>query len=114
MQADKRDAGYLWDMREALSDCLKFVQSSTYDDFCGNAMMHAAVERRLEILGEAGGHVSKEFQLAHSEIPWKEITGIRVILAHRYGEVNLEELWRTVTKDLPNLLPKLDALIPTR
>lgn len=113
MQAERRDAGYLWDMREALRDCLKFVESATYDDFCGNAMMHSAVERRLEVLGEAASHVSKDFQLAHSEIPWKEITGIRVILAHRYGEVNLEELWRTVTEDLPNLLLKLDVLIPS-
>jgi len=41
MQAERRDAGYLWDMREALRDCLKFVESATYNDFCGNLMMHA-------------------------------------------------------------------------
>jgi uncharacterized protein with HEPN domain len=99
-------------MRKALVDCLKFVENTTYDEFCRNAMMHAAVERKLEVLGEAASHISKEFHLAHSEIPWREITGIRIILAHRYGDVNLEELWRTVTKDLPSLLAKLNALIP--
>lgn len=75
-------------------------------------MMHSAVERRLEILGEAGGRVSEGFQLAHPEVPWQEIKGIRLVLAHRYSDINLHEIWEAVRKDLPDLLPKLDALIP--
>jgi uncharacterized protein with HEPN domain len=113
MLPDKRDAGYLWDMREAARDCIEFVKDATYDEFCADRMMHSAVERRLEILGEATGRVSEEFQLSHLEIPWKEIKGIRVVLAHRYGDVNLHELWQSVQNDLPDLLPKLDVLIPT-
>jgi uncharacterized protein with HEPN domain len=113
MPAEKRDAAYLWDMREAARDCVEFVKAATYDDFCANRMMHSAVERRLEILGEATGRVSEEFQLSHPEIPWKEIKGIRVVLAHRYGDVNLHELWQAVQNDLPDLLAKLDVLIPT-
>jgi uncharacterized protein with HEPN domain len=112
MLADKRDAGYLWDMREAARDCIGFVKKVSYDEFCSDKMMHSAVERRLEILGEAAGRVSEEFQLSHPEIPWKEIKAIRVVLAHRYGDVNLHELWRAVQKDLPDLVSKLDALIP--
>lgn len=113
MLPDKRDAAFLWDMREAARDCVEFVKAATYDDFCADRMMHSAVERRLEILGEATGRVSEEFQLSHSEIPWKEIKGIRVVLAHRYGDVNLHELWQAVQNDLPDLLAKLDVLIPT-
>jgi uncharacterized protein with HEPN domain len=112
MQPDKRDAGYLWDMREAARDCIEFVKDATYDEFCADRMMHSAVERRLEILGEAAGRVSEDFQLSRLEIPWKEIKAIRVVLAHRYGDVNLLELWQAAQKDLPDLLPKLDALIP--
>ncbi|PYS45418.1 MAG: hypothetical protein DMF71_00020 [Acidobacteria bacterium] len=74
--------------------------------------MHWAVERRLEILGEAAGQVSNAFQLSHPDIPWKEIKGIRLVLAHRYGDVNLHQLWQTLQRDVPDLLPKLDALIP--
>src|SRR5713226_165611 len=104
MLPDKRDAGYLWDMREAARDCIKFVKDATYDEFCADRMMYSAVERRLEILGEAAGRVSEEFQLSHLEIPWKEIKAIRVVLAHRYGDVNLLELWQTLQRDLPDLL----------
>jgi len=113
MLLDERDAAHLWDMREAARDCIEFVLDSTYEGFCTDRMMHSAVERRLETLGEAAGRVSEGFQSSHPETPWKEIKGIRLALAHRYGEVNLHELWRTVRNDLPDLLPKLDALIPS-
>ena len=75
-------------------------------------MMHSAVERRLEILGEAAGRVSEAFQLSHPDIPWKEIKGIRVVLAHRYGDVNLHQLWQALQRDIPDLLPRLEGLIP--
>jgi uncharacterized protein with HEPN domain len=71
MLADERDAGYLWDMREAVRDCISFVEGTTYEEFSANKMMHSAVERRLEILGEAARRVSDAFQAAHPEIPWK-------------------------------------------
>ncbi len=112
MLADKRDAAYLWDMREAARDCLEFVSNATYDEFCADRMMHSAVERRLEILGEAAGRVSEAFQLSHPDIPWKEIKGIRVVLAHRYGDVNLHQLWQALQRDIPDLLPRLEGLIP--
>jgi uncharacterized protein with HEPN domain len=111
MPADKLDAAHLWDMRDAARDCIEFVANATYEQFCADRMMHSAVERKLEILGEAAGRVSEEFQLSHPEIPWKEIKAIRVVLAHRYGDVNLNELWQTLEADLPDLLPKLDDLI---
>ena len=112
MPADKLDPAYLWDMREAARDCIEFVANATYEQFCADRMMHSAVERRLEILGEAAGRVSEDFQLSHPEIPWKEIKAIRIVLAHRYGDVNLHELWQAAQRDLPDLFPKLDALIP--
>lgn len=112
MLPDKRDAAYLWDMRQAAHDCLEFVANATYDNFCADRMMDSAVERRLEVLGEAAGRVSEAFQLSHPDIPWIEIKGIRVVLAHRYGDVNLHQLWQTLQRDLPSLLPTLERLIP--
>jgi uncharacterized protein with HEPN domain len=62
MLPDESDASYLWDMREAAHDCVEFVRDVTYDQFCANKMIYSAVERRLEILGEAAGRVSEAFQ----------------------------------------------------
>jgi uncharacterized protein with HEPN domain len=76
-------------------------------------MIHSAVERRLEILGEAASRVSEGFQTDHPEIAWKEIKGLRVVLAHRYDDLDFQQLWRAVTMHSQDLLPKLEALLPT-
>jgi uncharacterized protein with HEPN domain len=112
MQVDERDAGYLWDMREAIRDCIGFVNDAAYEQFSADKMMRSAVERRLEILGEAASRVSEAFQTNHPEIPWKDIKGLRIVLAHRYDDLDLHQLWRAATIHSQELLPKLDALLP--
>jgi uncharacterized protein with HEPN domain len=110
---DERDAGYLWDMREAARDCIDFVKDASYEQFSENKMMHSAVERRLEILGEAASRVSDSFQSNHPGIPWREIKGLRVVLAHRYDDLDLEQLWRAATIHSLELVPKLNVLLGT-
>ena len=111
MPPEERDAGYLWDMREAARDCLEFVKDATFTEFSENKMMHSAVERRLEILGEAASRISEAFQADHPEIPWKEMKGLRVVLAHRYDDLDLQQLWLTATTHAPELVSTLDALL---
>ena len=108
---ERRDLGYLWDMREAAQDCIDFVKDVTYPHFADNKMMSAAVERRLEILGEAAGRVSHSFQSEDADIPWKEIKGLRLVLAHRYDNLDLQQLWRAATIHAPALVARLNILL---
>jgi uncharacterized protein with HEPN domain len=61
----------------------------------------------LEIIGEAAGRISPEVQKEFPGIPFREIRGMRNIIAHDYGEVDLERVWETVSHDIPNLLKVL-------
>jgi uncharacterized protein with HEPN domain len=45
------------------------------------------------------------------EIPWRPMAGIRDKLIHDYVSVNLEVVWKTVTEDLPPLLPQIQRVI---
>jgi uncharacterized protein with HEPN domain len=65
------------------------------------------------ILGEAAHHVSDSFSSAHPEIPWSGIVGQRNVLAHEYGEVNPERLWRVARERLPELIGILEGLAPS-
>ncbi len=112
MLPEDRDAAYLWDMREAARDVVQWTQDVNYEEFCNNEMLHSAVERKLEVFGEAAGRVSISMQEAHAEIPWKDIKGIRVILAHKYAEIELSIIWAAAKNELPKILPNLDSLIP--
>ncbi|MGB7297586.1 MAG: DUF86 domain-containing protein [Candidatus Aminicenantales bacterium] len=70
-----------------------------------------AVVRALEILGEAAKRVPQQVRDRYPEIPWRSMAGIRDKLIHDYENVNLEIVWKTVTEDLPALLPKLDQIL---
>ena len=54
-------------------------------------------------IGELSGHLSDEFKSKYRGVPWKQIKGMRNLLAHRYGQVDVEELWNTIKNDIPTL-----------
>jgi uncharacterized protein with HEPN domain len=112
MRPEERDIAYLWDMREAARDVLDFIKGVTYAHFSNDKLVRYAVERRIEVIGEAARHVSESFKIMHPEIPWRRIIGQRNILAHEYGEILVERIWRTATESIPGFAEILDQLIP--
>lgn len=66
----------------------------------------------VQVIGEAARKVSAEFQGEHPEIPWQRIIGMRHRIVHDYMHVDEDILWQVVTKDLPELLPLLEAILP--
>lgn len=77
MKPNERDASYLWDMLEAARNIGKFLAGITYVKYSKNKMIQSAVERQLEIIGEAARRVSNEFKEAHPEIPLIATTSAR-------------------------------------
>jgi len=112
MTTEKDDNAYLWDMLAAARAVHTFVQGRTVADYLADLMLRSAVERQIEIIGEAARHVSVEFQSAHAEIPWRPIQAQRHVLAHDYGEIKHERVWRVATADIPELIEKLEPLVP--
>ena len=102
MLPEERDAASLWDMRDAGRDIVRWVKGVSYERFCDDEMLHSAVERKLEVFGEAAGRVSDQMQEAHPEIPWKDIKGVRVILAHKYGDIELSVIWEAAINETLN------------
>ena len=70
-----------------------------------------AVERALEIVGEATKRIPQEVRDRHPQIPWRSMAGIRDKLIHDYVNVSLEVVWRTLTEDLPPLLPMIERAL---
>ena len=85
MRSETRDAAYLWDMLEAAHSVRDFVKDVTAEEFLEDRMIQAAVEREVEIIGEAARRISDAFKEAHPEVPWRNIVGMRNLLAHEFG-----------------------------
>jgi len=114
MPPEARDPAYLWDMLDAARSIQEFTHGAAFEDYAGNKMMRSAVERQLEILGEAARRVSQAFRDEHAEIPWRQVVGLRNVLAHEYGDIRDERVWQIVSDDLPTLIHLLTPLVPPR
>jgi uncharacterized protein with HEPN domain len=111
MQANNRDSGSLWDMVNAIHRIQEFTVNLTDEAYLDSLLIQSAVERQLEILGEAARRLSDEFRQAHPEIDWRRIIGLRNILIHRYDEIRQQTIWTTVISELEPLLAQLEILL---
>jgi uncharacterized protein with HEPN domain len=109
---DERDAAYLWDIVGAAKEVTRFLAGKRLDDFASDRVLQLAVERELEVIGEAAARVSGKFRDAHPEIPWSRIIAQRNVIAHQYGEIQMERIWLVATRRLPELVALLEPLIP--
>jgi len=107
-----RDAALLLDMQLAAEDAVAFVAALDEQAFLASNLHQSAVIRKLAIIGEAAGRISKTFRAAHPDIPWREMIGLRHRLIHGYGDVRLDIVWRVMTGKLPGLIVTLRPLIP--
>ncbi len=112
MPPELGDSAYLWDMLDAARAVVRFTSGKSFAAYSADEVLRAAVERKLEIVGEAARHVSKTFRLDHPEIPWHKITSQRHVLAHEYGEIEDEIIWRVVTIHVLELISLLEPLVP--
>jgi uncharacterized protein with HEPN domain len=70
-----------------------------------------AIIRKIEIIGEAAKRLSPEFQEEYSDIPWRIIKGMRDKLVHDYIDIDLEVVWETSKKNIPELEKKINHLM---
>jgi uncharacterized protein with HEPN domain len=65
----------------------------------------------IQLIGEAAARLGKAFHEPHPEIPWAQIVAMRNVVIHKYFGVDLQEVWRTVDRDLPALKRQVEALV---
>lgn len=111
MQPDQRDAAYLWDMLDAARTVEQLSLGLDFTQYSNDRRTQLAVERSLEIIGEAAGRVSAKFCDAHPEIPWRHIIGQRNVLIHEYGEIKQERIWKVVRENIPQLVELLKPFV---
>ncbi len=107
-----RDASALLDIYNAAGKIIEFSQDFDQKAFFADARTQSAILHQLLIIGEAVKRLSLDFRLKHPEIRWTPMAGMRDVLIHAYDTVDLEEVWRTVEKDIPTLIIDLKKLVP--
>ena len=62
-------------------------------------------------IGELITHLTDDFKSTYSDIPWHQIKKMRNVAAHNYGKFDIETLWDTITKDIPDLRDYCNKII---
>ena len=66
-----------------------------------------AVERLLEIIGESANSLSDDFRAQYPDIAWRDIIGLRVVLAHHYHRVDPNQVWVIAEIEVARLAAQL-------
>lgn len=89
---------------------IDYCKEETYDSFSGDSMLMEACVFNLSQIGELSGKLDESFISEHTEMPWRELRGLRNRIVHDYEGVNLMLVWDIIHVDLPGLVQKLKQL----
>ncbi|MBI2569496.1 MAG: DUF86 domain-containing protein [Candidatus Schekmanbacteria bacterium] len=110
----QRDARvYLYDALQACVLVCQFTAGKGHTDYSGDPFLRSAVERQLEIVGEAMNRALKCDPSLANELPESsKIIAFRNRLVHAYFAISDAVVWRIVESDVPILRDKLRRLLP--
>ncbi len=103
---------YIGDMLDKARHTQRIVSGRTRDIYDTDEIFQLAVLHLVQTIGETATHVSRTTRDLHPGIPWSEVSGMRNVLVHRYGDVDDDIIWKTVTADLAPLIAELERMLP--
>jgi uncharacterized protein with HEPN domain len=106
----REDLILISDMLDYARRAVAAVEGKTQADLDSDNVLCGALERFVEVVGEAASRLSQTTRDSTSEIPWHEIIAMRNRLVHGYFAVDLDILWMVVGEDLPKLIRMLEEL----
>ncbi|MCZ9312539.1 MAG: DUF86 domain-containing protein [Methanocorpusculum sp.] len=107
---NERDRQILIRLRGEVRLVSQMLDGFELQAFLADERTKRAVCMTLINIGELVKNLSDEFRMAHNHIPWRAISGLRDITAHKYQTLRMEDVWLTATRDIPQLKKELDTI----
>ena len=109
-----RTPAHLADMLGFVRELRGVADTHTLDVFMRDRILNLAVEKLFINLGEAAQRIPEAERAGMTGLPWRQIIGLRNILAHGYERIDQETLYRTASNDLAAVERELAAQLATR
>ena len=100
---------YIEDILSSINAIEEYSKSHDFESYKANRMVKKAVERELEIIGEAMNSILKinpEIAVTNS----RKIVDLRNLISHGYATVNDRIVWSVVTNNLLILKKEMENL----
>jgi len=111
MPLNQREKAYVTDMLDAAREIDKFIAGVSLQAYENDRKLQLAVERLLEIMGEAARRVSHDCRSEYGDVPWVRIVGLRNVLTHEYGEIRNDIVWRVAAQRIPEILDAIEEIL---
>lgn len=111
--SESRLIDYLGHMLEAARLACSYAEGMNKEKFLGDKRTQQAVILNIVVIGEAATKLAKEYPELinrHPGVPWRNIKGMRNRIAHGYFDIDLDVVWDTVQKALPQLIQLLSDI----
>lgn len=92
----------------AVQDAAKAPSAADLED---NRPLLNSVAMELIQAQEAANQLSDAFISEIPDLPWPQLRGLRNIIVHEYDAIDADELYRTVTVDIPHLIELLQPVV---
>lgn len=102
---------FLQDILDSCDRIDRFIGSMSLEDFSDDEKTLSATRDQIMIIGEAVKHISEEMKAKYPEIPWDEIAGMRDVLIHAYFRTDGRLIYKTATRDIPDLKTNVQSLL---
>ncbi len=103
---------YLYDMLSSCEFLLEFTAGKAVDDYINERAFRSAVERELQIIGEALIHLERTAPTIAHRIPeYQNIIGFRHVLVHGYDRLDPATVWNVIETKLDGLSEKIRSLL---
>ena len=106
----RHDEDRLRDMLEAI-DAIRSRVGSSRSGFDADAMVRVWCLHHITIIGEAASRLSDEIRNRHPTAPWREVIGMRNAVVHGYFDVDWDEVWTVVERDLEPLRAAVESVV---
>ena len=107
----EKDKAFILDALIFAERILEFTSEMDEEMFANDLKTQAAVLYEISVLGEAMRRISPEFQQQYSEIPYRQIIGMRNKLVHNYDEINIQLVWSVIQTNIPELIDQFKTIV---
>jgi len=106
-----RDKQYLHAILREISVMKTLLRNYNEATFLKSERTQRAICMTLLNIGEIVKSISDDLKQNHPEIPWREISGLRDMAAHKYRVLLMERIWDTALNDIPELQEGLKIIL---
>lgn len=108
---ERDDTVYLRHILDAVARIEEYLQKIDQKVFSKTSLLQDGVIRQIEVIGEAAKRISYSLRNKYSNIPWKDIAGMRDKLIHDYFGVDIDAVWSTAKKDIPMFKKEIKEIL---